>query len=317
MSRIDVPESQRQDFYLYVDEFQNFATESFANILSEARKYRLNLIIAHQYVEQLDETVRAAVFGNVGTLMCFRVGAADAEFLVKEFAPYFDEEDLVNLTKFEVYIKLMIDGVASNPFSAITLPPLSFKKENNEAKIKSVSRERYSKSREIVEDKIARWSGLRLEEDLPSRVQGQETGSRSEDEKGERKKPKKEFRREEGVKKREFKKDRNKFSATCYECGAPVEINFKPDGIRPVYCKKCFQEIREELIHGKERPTKKEPVIEEKTPQPEPEISLNEALKKEPVPINIKRKSKITETKTENNETTNTKSLQPGEVAKL
>ena len=97
MGRVDVPESQRRDFFLYVDEFQNFATESFANILSEARKYRLSLILAHQYIEQLDEKVRAAVFGNVGTLVCFRIGAADAEFLEKEFMPEFEATDLVNL----------------------------------------------------------------------------------------------------------------------------------------------------------------------------------------------------------------------------
>ncbi|MFA5134685.1 MAG: type IV secretion system DNA-binding domain-containing protein [Patescibacteria group bacterium] len=159
MSRVDIPENEREDFYLYVDEFQNFATESFASILSEARKYRLNLIIAHQYVEQLDETVRAAVFGNIGTIVCFRVGAADAEFLAKEFYPIFMEEDLLNLTKYNVYMKLMIDGVASEPFSAKTLPPLTGK-TNNKNKILSVSRERYSKSRELVEDKIMRWSGV-------------------------------------------------------------------------------------------------------------------------------------------------------------
>src|SRR6188472_367492 len=95
MERVDIEkESDRQDFYLYVDEFQNFATESFANILSEARKYRLNLIVAHQYIEQLDETVRAAVFGNVGTMVVFRVGAADAMFMEQEFAPRFLPEDL-------------------------------------------------------------------------------------------------------------------------------------------------------------------------------------------------------------------------------
>lgn len=159
MSRVDVPENEREDFYLYVDEFQNFATESFANILSEARKYRLDLIIAHQYIEQLDETVRAAVFGNIGTLVCFRVGAADAEFLAKEFYPIFMEEDLLNLTKFNVYMKLMINGVASEPFSAKTLAPLAGK-TNNKHKILNVSRERYSKSRELVEERIMRWSGV-------------------------------------------------------------------------------------------------------------------------------------------------------------
>ncbi|MFA6909151.1 MAG: type IV secretion system DNA-binding domain-containing protein [Patescibacteria group bacterium] len=159
MSRVDIPEPERKDFFLYVDEFQNFATESFANILSEARKYRLDLILAHQYIEQLSEEVRAAVFGNVGTIMCFRIGAADSEFLAKEFFPTFLEEDLVNLTKFSVYMKLMIDGVASEPFSANTLPPLSGE-TNNKDKVIRVSRERYSEPRSVVEEKILRWSGV-------------------------------------------------------------------------------------------------------------------------------------------------------------
>lgn len=159
MSRVDIPEETRRDFYLYVDEFQNFATESFASILSEARKYRLNLIIAHQYIEQLDEQVRAAVFGNVGTIMCFRVGAADAEFLAKEFYPTFVEEDLLNLTKFTVYMKLMIDGVASSPFSAETLAPVEGRTNNRETVVR-VSHERYSKTRVEVEEKILRWSGV-------------------------------------------------------------------------------------------------------------------------------------------------------------
>ncbi len=159
MSRVDIPEEERKDFYLYVDEFQNFATESFGNILSEARKYRLNLIIAHQYIEQLDEKVSAAVFGNVGTIICFRVGAADAEFLEKEFTPNFDENDLVNLAKFNIYLKLMIEGVSSDSFSAATLPPLAGPTGNRE-KVITVSRERYSKPREKVEEKILRWSGV-------------------------------------------------------------------------------------------------------------------------------------------------------------
>ncbi len=164
MSRVDIPEEERKDYYLYVDEFQNFATESFASILSEARKYRLNLIIAHQYIGQLtagqgDTKIRDAVFGNVGTIVCFRVGAADSEFLAKEFFPTFEEEDLLNLTKYNVYLKLMIDGVASEPFSAITLPPLEGI-TNNRDKIIGVSRERYGKPKALVEEKILRWAGI-------------------------------------------------------------------------------------------------------------------------------------------------------------
>ncbi len=159
MERVDTPEKDRKDFFLYVDEFQNFATESFSNILSEARKYRLDLTMAHQYMEQLDETVLAAVIGNVGTLVTFRVGSTDAEILAKEFAPTFIETDLVNLTKFQIYLKLMIDGVASQPFSANTLSPINISTHSTEKVIK-VSRERYATSRENIEDKIMRWTGM-------------------------------------------------------------------------------------------------------------------------------------------------------------
>ena len=159
MERVDTPESKRPDFFLYVDEFQNFATESFANILSEARKYRLDLIMAHQYMEQLEEEVLAAVLGNVGSIITFRVGSTDAEILAKEFIPTFVEEDLINLPKFHIYLKLMIDGVASRPFSALTLSPIAVSTGSLE-KVVKVSRERYAQSRDKIEDKIARWSGM-------------------------------------------------------------------------------------------------------------------------------------------------------------
>lgn len=162
MSRVDIPEEERQDFYLYVDEFQNFATQSFANILSEARKYRLNLIVAHQYIGQLitdrNTVVRDAIFGNVGTMICFRVGGDDAEFLEKEFEPTYTLNDLLNLAKYNIYLKLMINGVASNPFSAITLPPISVP-TGNEEKVVKVSRERYATSRDVIEEKINKWMG--------------------------------------------------------------------------------------------------------------------------------------------------------------
>jgi hypothetical protein len=159
MERVDTPEKDRKDFFLYVDEFQNFATPSFANILSEARKYRLSLIMAHQYVKQLDEIVADAVFGNVGTTVTFRVGGGDAEILVKEFTPTFLEEDIVNLAKYQVFMKLMIDGVASQPFSASTMPPIG-SATASAAKVIRVSRERYAKHRSEIEDKIMRWSGM-------------------------------------------------------------------------------------------------------------------------------------------------------------
>jgi hypothetical protein len=164
MERVDTPEAQRSDFFLYVDEFQNFATESFANILSEARKYRLDLIMAHQYMEQLDEKVLAAVIGNVGTMLTFRVGSTDAEILAKEFIPTFVEEDLVNLPKFHIYLKLMIDGVASRPFSALTLPPIGSATGSRDKVIRS-SRERYAVPRDKIEEKIARWSGMEVDGD--------------------------------------------------------------------------------------------------------------------------------------------------------
>ncbi|EKD49130.1 MAG: hypothetical protein ACD_63C00259G0001 [uncultured bacterium] len=164
MSRADVIEEKRPDFYLYVDEFQTFATDSFADILSEARKYRLNLVMAHQYITQMPETVRDAVFGNVGTLVTFRIGAMDAEELVKEFEPVFTENDLVNIPKFHIYIKLMIDGIASDAFSATTVR-MDHEIAGNKEKVISVSRERYSNTRDVVEDKIARWSGVFGEKD--------------------------------------------------------------------------------------------------------------------------------------------------------
>ena len=163
MSRTDIEEHERKDFYLYVDEFQNFATDSFATILSEARKYRLNLIVGHQYIGQLvqdkNTKVRDAIFGNVGTLVVFRIGAEDAEFLVKEFEPIFTEVDIVNLPKYSILLKLMINGVASDPFSAVTLPPNPAFITGNIEKVLKVSRERYANPAPEVEEKISRWMG--------------------------------------------------------------------------------------------------------------------------------------------------------------
>lgn len=123
LSRADRPEVERRDFYLYLDEFHNFTTLSLAGMLSELRKYRLNLILAHQYLAQLDERLLAAILGNVGSIISFRVGPADAETIAQEFAPEFSATDLVNLPNYHVYLKLMINGRVSRPFSAVTLPP--------------------------------------------------------------------------------------------------------------------------------------------------------------------------------------------------
>lgn len=123
LQRSKLPENERRDFYLYCDEFYSFTSASFAGILSEARKYKLNLILANQFIEQLDENLCAAIFGNVGTIVSFRVGARDAEYLVKEFSPTFTQEDLVNLPQHQIILKLMVDGITAQPFSAVTLPP--------------------------------------------------------------------------------------------------------------------------------------------------------------------------------------------------
>ena len=160
MSRADTKESDLNklpNFYLYVDEFQSFANESFADILSEARKYKLNLTIAHQYIEQMEEEVRAAVFGNVGTMVTFRVGAYDAEVLEKEFAPVFTAEDLVNLGSYQIYLKLMIDGIGSKPFSASTLPPIEKPEVSSVEEIIRHSRRVYAEPKAEVEKKILDW----------------------------------------------------------------------------------------------------------------------------------------------------------------
>lgn len=164
MSRVDIPEPERRDFFLYVDEFQHFATESFANILSEARKFHLGLIMAHQYIKQMEEPVRDAVFGNVGTIISFRVGAEDAEFLEKWFAPDFMMADIVNLGKQSIYLKLMINGISSRGFSASTLqrfpkPDISFREE-----IIAASRKTYANPKVDVEKAIAEWAGSSGEE---------------------------------------------------------------------------------------------------------------------------------------------------------
>ena len=161
MSRADVGAGEQKNlapFFLYVDEFQNFANKSFAEILSEARKYKLSLTIAHQYIEQMEEEVRAAVFGNVGTMISFRVGAYDAEVLEKEYAPTFEMDDLVNLGARQIYLKLMIDNVSSQPFSAATLPPVPEPEVPQTDRAIAFSRARYSRPRAEVEKTIEDWS---------------------------------------------------------------------------------------------------------------------------------------------------------------
>ena len=213
MERVRIPEDDRKDFYLYVDEFQNFVTESFAGILSEARKYRLNLTVAHQYTAQLvsdkSSAVRDAIFGNVGTMIIFRVGSDDAEFLEKEFDPEFTPSDIVNLPNYKIYLKLMIDGITSRPFSAKTLPQMV--KSGNleiEQEVINSSRALYCRSREDVEREINNWSGMSLGDDITNAG------------------------------------DVEMFPAVCSICHKETKVPFKPQPDRPVYCKDCIAKMK-------------------------------------------------------------------------
>lgn len=282
MGRVDMPEEDRKDFYLYVDEFQNFATESFANILSEARKYKLNLILAHQYIKQLvfdnNTTVRDAVFGNVGTLVCFRVGADDAEFLEKEFEPIFMMNDLVNLSKYHIYLKLMIDGITGDAFSAATLPPADLSDTiDNVEKVIKVSRERYGNPRSEVEEKIARWSGMMEMADYEKLAQA---GRNTVPQPAPLAMKAKEFpviretaRTRTNIVPKEkivpvaaaFVKPektavvlpdkisdlpsgeadtRRMFEAVCDTCEEKILVPFKPDPTRPTFCKECLKDYQ-------------------------------------------------------------------------
>lgn len=154
MSRAGIPENERTDFALYVDEFQNFSTDSFASILSEARKYRLNLIVANQFTTQLTEEIRDAVFGNVGTIISFRVGTADAEFLSKQFAPIFDVDDLQRVPNYNMIVRLLIDGIPTQPFSMAGIPPLGNPNKELGDALKQLSAAKHGKPRAVVEKEI-------------------------------------------------------------------------------------------------------------------------------------------------------------------
>ena len=161
MRRARVPEEQRTDFYLYIDEFQNFTTDSIATILSEARKYKLNLIMAHQYMPQLKQEIRDAVLGNVGTIGTFRIGAEDAENLEKQFEPGFSRFDLVNLDNFTMIIKMMISNKISTPFKMQTLPSPKGRPEIIEP-IKKIAKIKYGKPKQIVEQEIMQRSFVEI-----------------------------------------------------------------------------------------------------------------------------------------------------------
>ncbi|MEO5927520.1 MAG: type IV secretion system DNA-binding domain-containing protein [Patescibacteria group bacterium] len=284
MERVDIKnESDRRDFYLYVDEFQNFANQSFANILSEARKYRLNLIVAHQYIKQLEEEVADAVFGNVGTLLIMRVGAEDASFLETEFMPTFTPEDLVNLPKYQLYLKLMVDGVSTQPFSATTLPSIS-SRTGSEEKVVAVSRERYAEHRSVMEEKILRWSGMEAV-GAAAGVTYPDILTEDEQEKREASAPKyaapvtqmlatleptaakpshEALDSSSGSDSSEYlrmsperlsaiskppqpaKKEKPKFPHTCTRCGKVWDMPIQLDTSRPIYCAECLPLVREE-----------------------------------------------------------------------
>ena len=230
MSRINIPEEEREDSYLYVDEFQNFATESFAGILSEARKYRLCMTLAHQYIAQLDEEVRDSVIGNAGTLVAFRIGADDAEFLEKEFAPEVAALDLVNLPNQKIYLKLMINGVTSRAFSADTLPPIPKPQKSFKDEIIRRSREKYGTPRALVEEQIASWSnssGLSSESHSKEAQISDVTAPPY------------------SAPARKLVEQSALYDAVCAICGVAIKVPFIPDPKRKTFCKKCLPKSKQ------------------------------------------------------------------------
>jgi len=230
MERVDMPEDTRKDFYLYVDEFQNFAVESFAGILSEARKYRLCLTMAHQYIAQLTDEVREAVFGNVGTIITFRVGSPDAKYMETEFAPRFMPEDVINLPKFNIYLKLLINGVTSQPFSAVTLPPIA-QITHSAPEVIDASRALYALKRNVVEERVMDWSGMG-NTDMDTMLEQAE-----------------EKKKADKVAAKEAKKPR--FEYECTRCGKQIVLPVELDRSRPIYCEECIEIVREERKSGK------------------------------------------------------------------
>ncbi len=261
MERVDQPEHERKDFYMYVDEFQNFATESFAGILSEARKYRLCLTMAHQYIAQLSDEVREAVFGNVGTIVTFRVGSPDAAYMETEFAPRFLPEDIINLPKYNIYLKLLIDGVTSQPFSAQTLPPIA-KRTGSEEKVIKVSRERYTTPREEIADKIMKWTGMGDDESIGKMVAEME--QKKKDAKG-AKKP--------------------RFDYKCSRCNKDIALAVQLDTSRPIYCEECIEIVKEERAKGKDRKDTRRPPSPPPPPisQDRPETTRRTVVESVPV----------------------------------
>jgi len=294
MERVDVAESERKDFFLYVDEFHNFATnESFASILSEARKYRLSLTLAHQYMAQLQEEVRDAIFGNVGTLTSFRVGATDAEFLEKEFAPAVTMNDLVDLPKYQIYLKLMIDGLTGDAFSAITLPPFPIPAASNAQKVIEVSRERYGRPRKDIEEKIDEWMGRNF---ASQRDDKKKTFDKKRQESGNQlssstpapkiasdlsvkveEKIKNKMAGTAGDKKEEVKVTPAVWhEAVCDRCGVETKVPFKPEKGRDIFCKECLREVRRQKAIQKQDQVRKP---QEEKPQKEKRSKISDERK--------------------------------------
>lgn len=205
MSRADLSQEQMREmpnYYFYVDEFQSFANSTFADILSEARKYKLNLVIAHQYIEQMEESVRNAVFGNVGTIVSFRVGPFDAEVLETIFAPKFSATDIVNLSFAQVYLTLMIDGIGSQPFSAVTMPPIEPPSTSCKDMVIAASRRQFSISRSEVEMLIQKFHEP-VEKEQKQKIEERKDIQRPREERRERRAPQREQRKDESRERRQ------------------------------------------------------------------------------------------------------------------
>ena len=284
MERVDMLEKDRRDFYLYIDEFQNFATDSFAAVLSEARKYRLALIMAHQYIEQLEETVRAAVFGNVGTISTFRVGSPDALFLENEFMPRFTHEDLVKLAKYDIYLRLMIDGVTSEPFSATTLPPIAQKTNSANVVIEN-SRTHYARPKAKVESAILTWSEMGGDE-MQDVSQMAEPAAKQPETAAVAIKAREDV--EAAFKQADDqRKARKKFGGKpvfeykCTRCGKTIVLPVELDRSRPIYCEDCIKLVREERQAGKDRKKEKSAARPAGPPSTPPKVSEGHVVTRE------------------------------------